>query len=233
MANGFLMNMQLQQLRKDIPGLRVIPTRLVDVNKAEPNEPDQLKSGLVVRSDLEDASKMRTDSLTCSMAMMSLSLILSAWWDSDMWTGDISAAFLQGSKLDRALSMPRGGIPGEPEGRYYMVSSTVYGTKDAPRGWRKNLHASLLEQGFSPVPHEAAAYSLRTPEGELAGLVIVHVDDLRWTGGELIESKMQAICQKYKFGKLHSNQSPAFCLALCASRVAQHVRTVSGSQCTG
>ena len=204
----WLSDEQLQQLRKDIPGLRVIPTRWVDVNKAEPNEPDQLKSRLVVRGDLEDASKMRTDSPTCSMTMMSLSLILSACRDTDIWTGDISAAFLQGSKLDRTLvlSMPRGGIPGEPEGRYYMVSSTVYGTKDAPRGWYKNLHASLLDQGFTPVPHEAAAYSLRTTEGELAGLVVVHVDDLLWTGGDLIESKMQAICQKYKFGKLSKNE---------------------------
>ena len=41
-----------------------------------------------------------------------------------------------------------------------MVSSTVYGTKDAPRGWFKNLNASMLEQGLTPVPHEAAAYSL-------------------------------------------------------------------------
>ena len=199
---------QLRELKKDIPGLRVIPTRWVDVNKAEPTEEDILKSRLVVRGDLEDASKMRTDSPTCSMTMMSLSLVLAACRDTDLWTGDISAAFLQGSKLDRTLvlSMPRGGIPGEPEGRYYMVSSTVYGTKDAPRGWYKNLHGSLLEQGFTPVPHEAAAYSLRTPEGELAGLVVVHVDDLLWTGGPLIEERMNAICQKYRFGKLSKNE---------------------------
>lgn len=87
-----------------------------------------------------------------------------------------------------------------------MVSSTVCGAKDAPRGWRKNLHGSLLEQAFTPVPHEAAAYSLRPSEGELAGLVVVHVDDLLWTGGSMIEERMQAICQKYKFGKLSKNE---------------------------
>lgn len=199
---------QLAELKRDMPGLRVIPTRWVDVNKAEPNEEDILKSRLVVRGDLEDASKIRTDSPTCSTPMMSLSLILSACRDTDLWTGDISAAFLQGSKLDRTLvlSMPRGGIPDEPSGRYYMVSSTVYGTKDAPRGWYKNLHASLLEQGFTPVPHEPAAYSLREEDGALAGLVVVHVDDLLWTGGKHVELKMEAICQKYKFGKLSKNE---------------------------
>ena len=69
-----------------------------------------------------------------------------------------------------------------------MVSSIVYGTKDAPRGWFKNLHSSLLEQGFTAIPHEAAAYSLKTGD-YLEGLVVVHVDDLLWTGGKVINDK--------------------------------------------
>ena len=81
---------------------------------------------------------MRTDSPTCSLGMISLTLCLSACRNTSLWSGDISVAFLQGSKLDRTpiLSRPTGGIPGEPEGRYY-ISSTIYGTKDAPRGWFK------------------------------------------------------------------------------------------------
>ena len=42
--------------------LKIIPTRWVEVDKAEPGEESVLKSRLVVRGDLEDASKMRTDS---------------------------------------------------------------------------------------------------------------------------------------------------------------------------
>lgn len=84
--------------------MSAICTRLVDVvNKAEPTEEDILKSRLVVRGP------------TCSMATpatLSLSSILSACRDTDLWTGDISAAFLQGGSFGRtlALSMPRGGI---------------------------------------------------------------------------------------------------------------------------
>lgn len=37
-------------------------------------------------------------------------------------------------------------------------------------------------------------------------MVVVHVDDLLWTGGSMIEERMQAICQKYKFGKLSKNE---------------------------
>lgn len=150
---------------------------------------------------------MRTDSPTCSQLMMSMTMVLAACRDEDIWAGDISAAFLQGSKLDRTLvlSQPKGGIPEQQEGRYYMVSSTIYGTKDAPRGWFKNLHSTLVAEGFRAVPHEAAAYVLNDKKGQIDGLVVVHVDDLLWTGGRSIEEKMKKICGLYKFGKVEKN----------------------------
>ena len=199
---------QLKKMKHQDPKIRVIPTRWVDVNKAEIGQEDKLKSRLVVRGDLEDSSTMRTDSPTCSLGMISLTLCLSACRNTSLWSGDISAAFLQGSKLDRTLilSMPKGGIPGEPEGRYYMVSSTIYGTKDAPRGWFKNLHQTLQEKGFRPVPHEAASYVLNGEKGDLLGMVIVHVDDLLWTGGTEIEGKMKEVCSTYNFGKIEKDQ---------------------------
>lgn len=198
---------ELRSLQKKDPSVRVIPTRWVEVNKAEVGEEAVLKSRLVVRGDLEDSSRMRTDSPTCSQLMMSLTMTLAACRDVDVWAGDISAAFLQQSKLDRTLvlSQPRGGIPGEKEGRYYTVSSTIYGTKDAPRGWFKNLHGTLIKEGLRAVPHEAAAYVLNDKKGNIEGLVVVHVDDLWWTGGKGIEEKMRKICELYKFGKVERN----------------------------
>ena len=198
---------ELRRMQKKDASIRVIPTRWVEVNKAEIGEEAVLKSRLVVRGDLEDSSRMRTDSPTCSQLMMSMTMVLAACRDEDIWAGDISAAFLQGSKLDRTLvlSQPKGGIPEQQEGRYYMVSSTIYGTKDAPRGWFKNLHSTLVAEGFRAVPHEAAAYVLNDKKGQIDGLVVVHVDDLLWTGGRSIEEKMKKICELYKFGKVEKN----------------------------
>ena len=93
-----------EELKKDGLNIRVIPTRWVHTNKAEPNQPMKLKSRLVVRGDLEDSSMMRCDSPTASHLALSLVLALSAGRDTDLWCGDISAAFLQGSKLDRVLN---------------------------------------------------------------------------------------------------------------------------------
>ena len=199
---------ELEKMKAADPSLRVIPTRWVETNKAEIGQPDIYKSRLVVRGDLEDSSRMRTDSPTCSQTLISLTMALSACRDTDLWSGDISAAFLQGSKLDRTLvlRMPPGGVPDEDQGEFYVVSSTVYGTKDAPRGWYKNLHQTMVSKGFKPIPHEAAAYRLLEQDGSLAGIVIVHVDDLLWTGGKTIEMRMQEVCHLYKFGKIEKNE---------------------------
>eukprot|EP00435_Cladocopium_sp_Y103_P066574 s39_g28.t2 len=200
----------LDQLRMQNPNLKVIPTRWVHTSKAEPNQPMKLKSRLVVRGDLEDSSSMRCDSPTASQAAMGLVFVLSATRDTDLHCGDISAAFLQGSKMDRilVLSVPKNeGIPGvETEGKYYLVSSTAYGTKDAPRGWFKNLDATVKGKKFIPLAHEPAAYMLQNDDGSLAGLLVVHVDDLLWTGGPYIEKIMEEIQTKYNFGKTSVNR---------------------------
>ena len=197
----------MNELKRKDPTIRVIPTRWVDVDKAEEGQQELLKSRLVVRGDLEDSTKMRTDSPTCSLTATSLTMTLSACRDTDLWSGDISAAFLQGSKLDRTLvlSQPKTGIPGVESNMYFLVSSTVYGTKDAPRGWYKNLFQTMISYGFRPIPHETAAFVLNGADGSLQGLAIVHVDDLLWTGGKAIEEKMEKVCAHYRFGKIEKN----------------------------
>ena len=188
----------------------------MDVDKSEIGEPEKLKSRLVVRGDLEDSSLMRCDSPTCSQTMISLVLTLAACRNTKLWSGDISAAFLQGSKLDRTLilSLPKDGVPVLKPNMYYIVSSTVYGTRDAPRGWWKNLDGALRKKGFHPVPFEPGAYTLLEEEGVLAGLVIAHVDDLLWSGGQLIEERMKEICDHYKFGKIE-------CDSFCGRNIAR------------
>jgi hypothetical protein len=132
-TNGkWITEKEFQEMKKEHPKLKVIPTRWVETNKSEIGEEPVMKSRIVVRGDLEDASQMRTDSPTCSQLMISTVFSLAACRDTDLWAGDISAAFLQGSTLDRVLvlKMPKGHPEDEREGDYYMVSTTVYGTKD-------------------------------------------------------------------------------------------------------
>lgn len=195
---------ELGIMKRDDPSIKVIPTRWVDVDKSEPEDEPVLKFRLVVRGDLEDPSFMRTDAPTASQLALSLVFCYSACEDTSLFGGDISAAFLQGSTLDRVLilSMPRGGIPGQTPNRYYVVSTTVYGTRDAPRGWYKRLDKTIKYHGLKELPYEPAAYSLSDSEGNVLGLVAIHVDDLIWTGTTELEGIMQKVCQEFRFGKL-------------------------------
>ena len=207
-TNGkWISEKELKEMQKEHKDLKVIPTRWVETDKAEVGEEPIMKSRIVVRGDLEDASKMRTDAPTCSQTMMSTVFSLAACRDVDLWAGDISAAFLQGSQMDRILvpRMPKG-LPEENAGDYYVVSTTVYGTKDGPRGWYKNLYGTVVNVGLRPVPHEQAAFVLNDENGEIAGLAIVHVDDILWTGGKAMEAKMDEVVKHYKFGKIEKNE---------------------------
>ena len=93
----------------------------------------------------------------------------------------------------------------EGQGEDYVISTAVYGTKDGPRGWYKNLHTAVVKVGLRPVPHEQAAFVLNDETGVIAGLAIVHIDDILWTGGRVMEEKMQEVIELYKVGKVEKN----------------------------
>lgn len=63
----------------------------------------------------------------------------------------------------------------------------------------------LKNEGLKPIPYEPASYSLTDSQGRLSGIVIVHVDDLMWTGGSHIEEVMGKICQRFNFGKIEKD----------------------------
>ena len=198
---------EFNEMKRKDGTLRIIPTRWVDTDKAEAGQPQKLKSRFVVRGDLEDSSSMRTDSPTGSQVAMGILLSYGAATRRTIKSGDISAAFLQGSELDRKLilSMPKGAPPeGMEEDDLVIVSTTVYGTKDAPRGWFKNLDTTLRGYQLRRVPLEPGFYVLNghtEDHGDyVKGLLLVHVDDLLWVGDSDMEAVMQKVQQQYRFG---------------------------------
>ena len=203
------------------PGVQVVPTRWVDINKAQEGEPEQLKSRLVVRGDLERSAQhgeVRTDSPTASHLMLSLILTFASCFELVLHAGDITAAFLQGLGLARVLVMalPADGIPGVKPGSLLVARKPVYGTKDAPRGFWRSLHKTMLKFAFRSIPHENAAYVMLKDDGSIDGLVISHVDDLIWCGGEKTQKAMQQVQQELKFGKLEDT-----CFKFCGRSITQ------------
>ena len=194
-----------EEMKRQDSTLRVIPTRWVDTGKAEAGQPQKLKSRFVVRDDLEDSSSMRTDSPAGSQVAMGILLSYAAATRRTIKSGDISAAFLQGSELDRKLilSMPKDSPPeGMEEDDLVIVSTTVYGTKDAPRGWFKNVDTTLRGHQLRRLPLEPGLYVLNGHDQDcgnyVKGLLLVHVDDLLWVGDGDMEDVMKSVQQEYR-----------------------------------
>lgn len=91
------------------------------------------------------------------------------------------------------LSAPRDGIPVEgghwisPE-EYIIALMSVYGSKDAPRGFWLELCQTIIDNGVVEI--EPAFYAL-IHEGECHGLLVTHVDDLLWTGTPMMDEVIE------------------------------------------
>ena len=131
-----------------LAGESVIPMRWVDIDKNEklraPGDttiPEKLKSRLVIRGDLEDGN-FRPDCPTASSTAVHILLSYASCKKLKLKSGDISAAFLQGAPIQRVflLSAPRNGIPVEggpwiSTEELMIALMSIYGSKDAPRGF--------------------------------------------------------------------------------------------------
>ena len=193
--------------------MEILPTRWLEINKGEVGEATKLKSRIIVRGDLEKNNNLRTDSPTTSQLFLNIIISYSACTGRALGSGDISAAFLQASVF------PCAGVP-DPEvqeGSLMLAEKAVYGTRDAPRGFWKGLHETLLSCGLMAVPLEQSAYYLPGPEGEVCGLLGAHVDDLLWCGTEAMDRTMKQVQEKYKFGSV-SDAEFKFCGRIISQR---------------
>ena len=206
------------------PDLVVIPSRWVDTDKSgDPTKPE-FKSRLVARGDLEKTS-VRTDSPTSSQLFLHVIVSFSVSKKRKLRAGDISAAFLQGTKIRRklALRLPSDGIPDDevPEGSLLICEKSVYGTCDAPRGFWKDLYETIISCGLREVPNETSAYYLPGPEGEVCGLLGTHVDDLLWCGGPEMDAVMAKVQERYKFRITNAEDSADGMFKFCGRMFQQ------------
>ena len=203
-----------EQFFKENPEAEVIPTRWGDTDKAEPDQPSEYKSRLVARGDLERNNQLRTDSPTTSQLFLNLIISYSASKKRGLKGGDISAAFLQGAGIQRKLVLkpPEDGVPDDeiPRGSLLLCNKSVYGTKDAPRGFWKQLHDDIIACGLQEVPQEPCAYYLPGKKGQICGLMGTHVGDLLWCGNDDMDAAMDQLQKKYNF-RLTTSDEFKFC----------------------
>ena len=106
------------------------------------------------------------------------------------------------------MSLPKGDIPDVEvkPGSLLVAKKNVYETRDAPRGFWKALHDTLLRNGLKPISLETLAYYLPGEQGQIAGLLGCHVDDLLWAGSEAMQKTMEVVQVEFKFGLVESDE---------------------------
>lgn len=135
--------------------------------------------------------------------LKTLRLVLSLLGSKD-WEGyqvDFKTAFLD-SKLDTTIYMtqpPGMEDPAHPDW-VCEVSNSLYGLKQSPRLWNRELHAAFLSLGLLQSRFYPTLYFM-TRNNWLVCAIATHVDDLAVTGEKAVIGRvMDGLGSKFKIG---------------------------------
>ena len=143
------------------------------------------KARLVARGFEEDVLKPEEkQSPTCTKESLRILLPLCAANNWVLKSLDIKAVFLQGEPASREIYLLP---PREAKtSKVWRLNKCVYGLSDTSLKWYEKVKYTLLKLGcvLSPVDRSLFVYHL---DGNLVGILAVHVDDFIWTGSAEFE----------------------------------------------
>ena len=197
-----------KQLREAGLEKRILPSRIVRRWKPseQPGVPPSRKSRWCVRGDkdpdLLDLSRHAPTVTTATLAVV-LQIAASSGWKSSV--GDLRNAFMQSDKLRREAGrlfcrQPNGGLPQLQAGQLIEILAGAYGLKNAPAHWRKSLKKVLFELGFQQSIMDPCVFKWFF-NNELAGILVVEVDDLFAVGSEEFYKNIEKLRNRFQFGK--------------------------------
>ena len=146
------------------------------------------KARLVARGFEEDSTLIRTDSPTCMRESLRIVLAIAACKEWSVNSIDIKAAFLQEKPIDRDIFL-RPPIEANATGKLWKLKKVVYGLSDASRVWYLRVVEELTKLNAESSRFDKALFTWKF-EGNLEGLIVVHVDDFLWTGSEIFLQKV-------------------------------------------
>ena len=160
-----------------------IPARFVRTNKGD-DENIVAKLRIVVPGHLAPKDENRTDAPIAPQVFLYMIFSWTVNCDWEMGTFDVKNAFLSGEDNPRKLYVrpPKEGIRGVPPDCLLELVKGVLGLKESPRLWWLKLRSCILEAGFEELKYVPGAFVLREPNGDVCGLLGVHVDDGPWAG---------------------------------------------------
>ena len=160
------------------PDQKIVGTRLVFTEKVIQGKPDY-KARLVVQGCQEDKGHIRTDAPTGSRDafFLTLSAAAQSGWDYSVFDASQRTSSQTASRDCCCCgSHTKNPPPGTKPGQVYIAIGSIYGTRDAGRGWFEHSKKVLETAGFMESRLEQGLCYLHGPSG-LEALVHSHVDD--------------------------------------------------------
>lgn len=127
-----------------------------------------------------------------------LTLLASKNWEG--WQVDFKTAFLN-SKLDTTIYMTQPPGREEPTHPDYVceVINSLYGLKQSPRLWNRELHAAFLSLGLTQPKFDPTLYFM-IKNGRNVCAIATHVNDLAVVGGrDVINPIMDSLARSSKW----------------------------------
>ena len=195
------------QTKSEADEARTLTSRIILKWSKHPDGSPRAKARLIVRGYNDPdalAGQIPTSSPTTTRLSRSIVLSLAANLNWNMWTADVSTAFLQGRCQDRKLWVK---LPNEAlqlradQDTRMLLLKPCYGQIDAPRGWYLEAVDRLLRAGLRQHPLDPCAFLIYESDSpdykaedpiyeevsslgpeRLCGMVIMHVHDMLGAG---------------------------------------------------
>ena len=177
-------------------GAKIIDVRWLDIDKAEPGMPPDVRSRCVAR---EFANEVRDDLFAGTPALEAIKMLISMVASSGqgrsptkrLMAMDIKRAFLH-AEMSREvyINLPDEAKEGDKEDMVGLLRKAMYGTRDAPQCWQSHVASVLRQLGFQAGRAHPCLYK----HGARDLVISVHVDgflcagsasDLHWLREQL------------------------------------------------
>lgn len=162
------------------------------------------KARLVIKG-FEEKNPPLSDSPTANKSILRMCICLSTLLSFKVTSSDIRAAFLQSDPIDRTILVKPPKEFRESK-EVWRLHKPVYGLNDASKKWFLTVKKRLTELGCKPLRLDISVYSYYS-EGNLSGLIVVHVDDFLCAGNETFKKNvLQPLESIFEIGSHNENR---------------------------
>jgi hypothetical protein len=147
-------------------GYKALPTKWVFDPK--------MRARLVVCGNFEKKSDVETFAAVVNMTMVKVFFLVVAIQDWECYQYDFEAAFLNGEMKDRSVYVRQPPGFGDGTNWVYRLLKTLYGLRDSPLVWFREVSELMRKEGFTPLSSEACVFVSQ----DFKVWIMLYVDDM-------------------------------------------------------